>query len=793
MIHVHKLGGCAPAPLANYLKALGILRILAEQTDANIRGWWSGDSFFVASSMDNDNLLSFFLDKYTPTAMLAPWNRGSGFYYPDDPGITPILNSKAKRFSKYNSAIEASRSIIGDIEFADAFIRKLKEKTKVTPVDRNRIKGLLNFPEGKGQKASHEQQTEFNKRIKLLEQEKKEYAETKEFKDELRTALKLFAKLKEGLIPQCRSMWRGAMSLFLNAAIVIGENNEPKYPSLFGTGGNDGRFDFANNYMQRLGDIFDMSDEEGSPLPISRSYIQNSLFGDTIPWIQKGNAVGQFFPGLAGGVNNTTGSLGDSFLNPFDFVLMLEGAVVFTAHSTRRLTTKSQSRAAAPFVVDNCSAGYPSASNADDGGRGEQWMPLWSQPATFSELRCLFAEGRVQVGRKSNASSALDLAQSIASLGTARGITEFQRFGYITRNGDANFAVPLGRFRVPDRVSPKIGCIDDLNAFKWISSVRLACQITKNNTPSSRLQQKVRVLGNAIIAVTQHPEEPSLWQLLLIALAELEAVMSTGSGFQSGPIPPLRPEWISAANDNSPEFRLALAFALHGSFQKSSGNFDGIRRHWLPLKTQTRFATTGDIMKPRLDKKSDVVAFGRDAVDDAIAIVQRRMIESLQSGGRLFPLLPTRGASAQPADLCRLLAGEVDLHRTMLLARALMALNLQKWNASHPSLPLLPLEYPGDTWLTIRVALSPWALPNGQTVGADPAIIRRLESGDATSAFSIAQRRLRAAGVRTTVQFATAPPETARLWAAALAFPISKNNLAKFVSRLDPNTSSDKE
>lgn len=37
MIHIHKLDGCAPTPLAHYLKALGILRLVAEQADPNAR------------------------------------------------------------------------------------------------------------------------------------------------------------------------------------------------------------------------------------------------------------------------------------------------------------------------------------------------------------------------------------------------------------------------------------------------------------------------------------------------------------------------------------------------------------------------------------------------------------------------------------------------------------------------------------------------------------------------------------------------------------------------------------
>jgi len=41
-LHLHHLVGCAPAPLARYLKALGILRLVAEQKDPAVRGWWPG-------------------------------------------------------------------------------------------------------------------------------------------------------------------------------------------------------------------------------------------------------------------------------------------------------------------------------------------------------------------------------------------------------------------------------------------------------------------------------------------------------------------------------------------------------------------------------------------------------------------------------------------------------------------------------------------------------------------------------------------------------------------------------
>lgn len=87
---VLELEGCAPVPLAGYLKALGVLRILGEQlarkqedgagSGAEVRGWWERERFMLWSPLDQEGLKSFFLDEYRPTPILAPWNGGSGFY-----------------------------------------------------------------------------------------------------------------------------------------------------------------------------------------------------------------------------------------------------------------------------------------------------------------------------------------------------------------------------------------------------------------------------------------------------------------------------------------------------------------------------------------------------------------------------------------------------------------------------------------------------------------------------------------------------------------------------------------
>ena len=78
------LKGCAPVPLAHYLKALGIFRIVAEQVEPCAKGYWIGDSFRLKTTMDRESLRTFFLEKYSPTPIVAPWNGGSGFYFQEE-------------------------------------------------------------------------------------------------------------------------------------------------------------------------------------------------------------------------------------------------------------------------------------------------------------------------------------------------------------------------------------------------------------------------------------------------------------------------------------------------------------------------------------------------------------------------------------------------------------------------------------------------------------------------------------------------------------------------------------
>jgi CRISPR-associated protein Csx17 len=81
--HRLPLPGCAAEPLMSYLKSLGVLRLVSEQADPEACGCWCNDVFVLYSEFDPEkprDFLDFFLERYQPTPLVAPWGARSGFY-----------------------------------------------------------------------------------------------------------------------------------------------------------------------------------------------------------------------------------------------------------------------------------------------------------------------------------------------------------------------------------------------------------------------------------------------------------------------------------------------------------------------------------------------------------------------------------------------------------------------------------------------------------------------------------------------------------------------------------------
>ncbi len=590
----------------------------------------------------------------------------------------------------------------------------------------------------------------------------------------LAAADRRFKSLKATLIPDCRRAWRGPHSEWLSAAVVLDENANPEWPSLLGTGGNDGNLDFTNNFMQRLGELFDLASTDGRPIAGAGELLANSLWSEPANGLSV-TSVGQYQPGAAGGANSTTGPGGDSLVNAWDFVLMMEGSLLFSSRATRRLDPNALSRASAPFAVRSHAAGFASAGS-EKAQRGEQWMPMWSRPATLPDVVALFGEARVQLGRQT-AGRPVDVARAISRLGVARGIDSFTRYGYLERNGQSTLAVPLGRIDV--RQYPRAHLIDDLAP--WMD--RLQRRARDKHAPA-RLVQAERRLADAVFAALTHDPSADRWQAILQAAVAVESLQATGTAIEAGPIPPLRSEWVSAVDDGTAEVRLALSLgSAAAAYSREGRPIAPVRHHWLPLEPGARRFKISD---KRLVQDPRVVMSGRDLLADCAAVVERRLIEAGMKGQRRLPIVAAKGCSAQLSDLTAFLGGTIDPDKVLDLGRAFMAIEWKQWSLDRCPGAVHSSEQPEEAWLALRLACLPWPLTTHKNIPAELGIVRRLLAGDSAGATSIALARLRSAGIRPPLQAGVTDAATARLWAAALVFPISQGSALLAATTLDP-------
>lgn len=493
------LAGCTPTPLANYLKALGVLRLLSARYPET-RGFWRSDRFVLHTPLDEQGVIDFLLNDYEPTPIMAPWNGGSGFYEKDNKeALQAIEKSRSARFATYRQCLEIAE------EALTGYSRDESPKGD----DKARLLSLI------------------------------------------RAAL-----------PETALVWFDAS--------VLMAGDSPQYPPLLGTGGNDGRLDFTNNFMQRLCEVLSPDNEE--PPAISHNWLRMVLFGEPAPNLVK-KAIGQFSPGQAGGPNASTGFEADAAINPWDFVLMIEGSLMFAAAAVRRNADDPSGALSYPFTVRAVGAGSGSLGEGDTANaRGELWMPLWPRPASCVEVRSLMGEGRVALGRKP-ARDALDFVRAVHHLGGYRGVRSFQRFGLLMRSGKAYFATPLARVEIGDE--PRSNLLDELDRHRWLDRFR---QFARGDNVANRFSRLRRRLEDQLFDLSGREPTKAEMQSLIILLGEIQQATAVSRKAQEAvhPVPRLSEHWVTAADDGTPEFRIAKALA----------GLRGVDEIALPLRAQ---------------------------------------------------------------------------------------------------------------------------------------------------------------------------------------------------------------
>lgn len=572
---------------------------------------------------------------------------------------------------------------------------------------------------------------------------------------------------KTEMIRRARAVWPESLLPWLGAALVLTDDVERpiKYPALLGTGGNDGRLDFTNNQMQRLVELIDP--ETGAARPGASTLLTGSLFGDAIDGLAQ-RAIGQFLPGGAGGANATSGFAAESLVNLWDFVLAIEGTLTFQVATLRRLDTASAVQASAPFAVQSRAAGYASATVADEGnGRGEQWMPLWKARATWSEIKKLFDDGRL-FSAGARATNAIQAAIGLSSMGAVRGVPEFQRFGYVERNGQANLAVPLGRWRVQSSPASKV-----VQVFEdWVERLRRAAET--RGAPKG-MEYAARRLQAAMLSALQVNDSGRVTELLAL-LAETESAMvrsgrwAREQGLQ--PLPTLRSAaLVSILERPETSIRIAAAVAAFSSTLAFDRPLDAtIRWNCLPLaqpqRGNARFLEQADSFgtTPR-------EVWGGTLIDSLCAVLIRRFTESTRTGALVFA--PAK-VTVSESDVAEFLASADHDAEIQRIARGFMCVD---WTTPIEPVKARPATRVPALFAAFRLAYDQRPERVGSPRTEDPRPAHLLARGQGERAFAAAEHRLRSSNVRMAIDsrqhLVTLNARLARRLAASLLIPIA--------------------
>lgn len=674
------LRGCRSRPLMSYLKALGVLRAVGKEEDASTRLRWSADVAELASPFDRVVVEEYFLNHYSPTPIVSPWNGASGFFPGDSMwAMHAIEGSTTDRLSAFREAISSSRQTLSDLSIV------------VKPAN----------------------ETEKARLLRALR----------------------------------RSLPDAALQWFDASVVLVG--NKARFPPILGTGGNDGHYDFANNYAQAVTRVLELLQPTHGEA--TRAALGASLFGESAQLVQK--LSGAHFQRDASPVNSPTGE-SDALGNPWDIILAVEGALILVAGASRRHAAALGSALAAPFTARASSSGYGSAVTGEK-GRDELWLPLWGGWASLRELETLTREARAQVGRR-RATDGLDFARAAGELGVARGVDRFERYVLLKRAGDAHVAVPAGQVDVRPR--PGVAALRSIDP--WLRSLR---SYARGNCPAS-VRGATAGLEDALFAFAEEGSpQRGITVIERMGIVESALVVSAASsdkGLRPFAHVPAAP-WLAAGDDGSAEFAVAASLAsLRDAATEGRPALPAMRDYLHGTRLQTRSRRAYD------DPAAHPIPRRLAAVPRLARLHARR---HLDAEGNARPLSFDRGLWCPTALASRVADRALDLSRVVRLLEGLALLDFRGARLS----PRLARAGPVDA--TYGILSLAWRGTPGRPLAPRRGWAARLAGGQVTTVVEDALRRLRIAELVPLLDasdLSLLEPDGAAL-ASALLLPIS--------------------
>jgi CRISPR-associated protein Csx17 len=540
---------------------------------------------------------------------------------------------------------------------------------------------------------------------------------------------------KNRVVLEFRNRCPDELLRWIDAAIVLADD-KTFFPPILGTGGNDGRLEFSTNFHEQLIQLIGATDKDQA-----RSF---TMALDLLEGTQRAPLakvpIGQFDPGNAGGPGSSGLGAADSLANPWSFVLVVEGSLLFASSAARR-NQHAAGRAATPFTVSSSPEGSASGAAGEE-SRGELWAPVWREEFTLAEIRQLFAEARAS-WRGRPARRAVDFYAATRSLGVARGIDEFVRYGLQRRNGLAFAAVPLDRIAVREKTAVQLtAAVED-----WAERV-------SSGDASTAVAETSRAFEKAHLEFARSGEPMALARLLA-ALTTLE--MAVGRSRRAKELARVRDAppagtflaELAKIGSTEAELRVAVGIASCATLPTEERPGKSMRELLLPLELgrwRDVPVVPGFGTRPLISVLADVLTWR-----SRTAATERDMTR--------FHGIPTfrSGIPVPAADLHALASGLLDEKFLDLMLRACLALDWKrvkyKWEHRQLDIPVatLGLLHP------LAAGLRPGGARGGPADEPAPAMspgwAALLAAGQVTRVHQEAAARLRQSGWN-----AVAPP-----------------------------------
>jgi len=622
--YVIKLRGCTPEPLGNYLKGLGVFRLITEQADPEARAWWREgylhiyQSKWVGTGAEVEGHLSnWLLDGCQFTPLIAPWQTGTG--YLNKGKRTAGGDALSGLLGLSHRGTESFRDVFKD--FARALSVELPEDPAQWPkVVREKAPPDLSDAE----------------------------------------VLRLLRNRLENR-PSVR--WLDAVGV---SASRSRESDNPSWFPILANGGGEASGQYIVNHQQRLLSLLRSKDDERSQVQL-----ESTLFGMSPPGALEAKAMGaMYYPSLMKAPN-----VGQDFIpdperrvNPWDFVFLLEGTVIWSMTVTRRKGVTPE-KASFPFYCRSSFGGsvitVPKEVEGAEGSiaNGEIWCPIWRYPATLYEVQRIFGEGRLQVGDQV-ITRGLDFALAMMGVGVDRGIHAFYRYSLLERSGSGRqttlLAVPSGCF-VPQRAL-HVSLLADLRDFaQQISQFLVDSSQLPRRLTRARVEFEQAWFNSTVASVSARQDPAPSLEELLLATGRLMCELGTNATrpgvvkIKRGsdtiertvmPVRPLRREWASlSAGKQTPEYCLARAVGSIGAWGTKSGDkesgvaVEAIRANLLPVMARGRRWEWDDT------SRSAVWARGAALEANLASVLRRRLIDAQRGVGKGLPLWSSFGAN----------------------------------------------------------------------------------------------------------------------------------------------------